>query len=46
MIGIIYLIIGIIVGTFIGFVLGSGFTFYGIKNGWIEKDGYYYRGKE
>ena len=46
MIGIIYLIIGIIVGTIIGFVLGGGFTFYGIKNGWIEEDGYYYRGKE
>lgn len=46
MIGIIYLIIGIIMGNIIGFVLGSGFTFYGIKKGWVENDGYYYGGKE
>ena len=46
MIAIINLFIGLIIGGILGMIFGMMIAFYGVKKGWTESDGYYYRGKE
>ena len=39
---ILSLIIGLGIGFILGVLLGMGVALYGVKQGWVEQDGYYY----
>lgn len=42
MVVILSLLIGLGIGFILGILLGMGLAFHGVKQGWVEQDGYYY----